>query len=381
MNASETKTIELAKALVARPSITPKDEGCQVLIAERLKKIGFKIHHLPFENVDNLFAIRGDNPPTFAFAGHTDVVPTGPLDKWDSPPFSPTIKNGLLYGRGAADMKGSVAAMVVAFENFLEKHPNHPGSLAIILTSDEEGPAHHGTKRVMEYLKEQGILINYCIVGEPSSLKQLGDNIKIGRRGSMSGKLTILGIQGHIAYPHKAINPIHLAMKPLLELVSTTWDQGNQFFPPTSFQISNISAGTGAGNVIPGHLECDFNLRFSTEQNTEKLQAKILSILNAQDIKYEIEWKISGQPFLAQQGKLLSSTIAVIDKLLKLTPSLTTDGGTSDARFIAPAGGEVIELGPCNSTIHQINECVSLDDLNQLTTVYEAILEKLLLPL
>ncbi len=377
---SDTKTIELAKALIERPSITPKDEGCQTLIAKRLKKLGFTLYSLPFENVENLFAIRGEAAPLFAFAGHTDVVPTGPLNKWKTPPFSPSIENGYLFGRGAADMKGSIAAMVVSIENFLEKHPNHLGSLALILTSDEEGPAHHGTKKVMEYLINQEIYIDYCIVGEPSSQIKLGDNIKIGRRGSMSGYLKVHGLQGHVAYPHKAKNAIHLAMKPLLTLLSKTWDEGNQFFPPTTCQISNINAGTGVCNVIPGHLDCQFNFRFSNEQTSEKLKAEVQAIFNEHELDYSIDWEVSGQPFLAPQGQLLSTTIETIEELQQVKPALTTDGGTSDARFIAAAGGEVIELGPRNATIHQINENVSVAELNQLTNLYEKILEKLMLP-
>lgn len=384
MKQSETNIVALAKALIERASVTPKDEDCQILIAERLKKMGFTIYHLPFENVNNLFAIRLgtreniNNMPIFAFAGHTDVVPPGPLTHWRTPPFSPSIDHGLLYGRGAADMKGSIAAIVCSFENFLKKYPEPNGRLALILTSDEEGPAHHGTKRVMEYLKDQGIFINYCIVGEPSSKKQLGDNIKIGRRGSMSGHLKIHGVQGHIAYPHKATNSIHLAMKPLIALIEQTWDQGNQHFPPTSFQISNILAGTGAGNVIPGVLDCHFNFRFSNEQTAETLQAIVASILDRHSVNYDLVWEISGHPFLAVQGKLLSATTRAIEELLNIKPELTTDGGTSDARFIAPAGGEVIELGPCNHTIHQVNECISIEELNQLSILYEKILENLL---
>lgn len=379
MKLKESKTLSLTKALIERPSITPSDEGCQTLIAERLKKMGFKIYPLPFENVENLFAIRGDSAPIFAFAGHTDVVPTGPIQKWKSPPFTPHIENGFLFGRGAADMKGSVAAFVVAFENFLEKYPNHAGSLAIILTSDEEGPAHHGTQKVMEHLKKQGIFLDYCIVGEPSAEKKLGDTLKIGRRGSMSGKLKVHGIQGHIAYPHKALNPIHLTMKPLLALVQKIWDEGNAFFPPTSFQISNLSAGTGAGNVIPGHLECDFNFRFSNDQTAENLQMIVHGILDEHELNYDIHWEVSGQPFLAPRGALLSATIEAIEETQKIRPNLKTDGGTSDARFIAPMGGEVIELGPCNASIHQINECVGLNELDELTLLYEKILEKLLI--
>lgn len=378
MKESSSKIIELAKALIERPSITPKDEGCQSLIAERLKKIGFQIHSLPFDNVENLFAIRGETGPIFAFAGHTDVVPTGPLQNWKIPPFNPSIESGFLYGRGAADMKGSIAAIIVAFENFIEKHPHFPGRLAIILTSDEEGPAHNGTKKVMEYLKDKGIFLDYCIVGEPSSQIKLGDNIKIGRRGSMTGHLKIHGSQGHVAYPHKAKNAIHLAMQPLLGLINKIWDNGNEYFPPTTFQISNITAGTGAGNVIPGHLECQFNFRFSNEQTAEDLQKEVQAHLDAHDLNYDIHWEISGQPFLTPKGKLLKASIAIIEELQKIKPALTTDGGTSDARFIAPAGGEVIELGPCNTTIHQVNESVSVDDLNQLSKIYQKILETLM---
>jgi len=389
-----TPTIELTQELVQRPSVTPKDEGCQELIAQRLEKLGFTIHHLPFGNTQNLWAIhdpaeqnqyhetnklKKSNLPIFAFAGHTDVVPAGNISGWHTPPFTPTIKDGFLYGRGAADMKGSIAAMVTAYERLLDPANNLPPlpcRLAMLLTSDEEGPAHDGTKKVIEYLINNNIKLDYCIVGEPSTRKTLGDNIKIGRRGSMSGTLKIHGIQSHIAHPNSA-NPIHLALSPLQELITKLWDNGNEHFPPTSFQISNLNAGTGAGNVIPGILECWFNFRFSPEHSPETLQKEVQQIFENAEVQYDLHWDVSGIPFLTSQGKLLNVCQSIIKERFNIDPELSTDGGISDARFIAPMGGEVVEIGPLNSTIHRVNECVSINELNNLSDLYEVIIKRL----
>lgn len=374
---SNTETVRLTQTLIECPSITPNDAGCQDLIAKRLKQIGFTVHDLPFENVSNLWATYGQQSPVFVFAGHSDVVPPGPLEDWLSPPFTPTLKEDFLYGRGTADMKGSLAAMITAMERFLSRNPNFPSSLGLLITSDEEGPAHHGTKRVIEYLKSKNIAFDYCLVGEPSSQTTLGDTIKIGRRGSLSGRLTIRGIQGHIAYPDKALNPIHLAMNSLSALTNRRWDTGNEHFPPTTFQISNIHSGTGAGNVIPGSLECLFNFRFSNEQNPEALQNAVSEILSAQGLQYDLKWELSGQPFLNSQGQLLAACQRAIQTLFKFTPTLSTSGGTSDARFIAPYCKEVLELGPSNATIHQVNERIAIKELNELSYLYEEILTDL----
>lgn len=401
MQQSLSPTIKLAEELVSRPSITPNDEGCQGLVAERLKKLGFKIVPLPFGNTENLWAIHDpffsstnndadkskiNKPqinssqinalPIFAFAGHTDVVPAGDLSAWHFPPFTPTIKDGFLYGRGSADMKGSIAAMVTAFERLLQNSSSLPCRLAMILTSDEEGPAHFGTKKVIEYLVEQGIKLDYCIVGEPSTRKKLGDNLKVGRRGSMSGTLKIRGIQGHIAHPNSS-NPIHHALEPLFKLCTKVWDNGNPHFPPTSFQISNLNSGTGAGNVIPGLLECWFNFRFSPEHSPESLQKEVQSILEKLKLEYELHWDVSGLPFLTSHGKLLAACQKEIKERYKFDPELSTDGGISDARFIATMGGEVIELGPLNATIHRVNECISTTELDELSELYEGIIKKL----
>jgi len=381
--ASESPTLQLAKSLIERPSITPNDAGCQDLIAHRLSAIGFEIYALPFADVQNLWAIRkSQNPqtavPLLAFAGHTDVVPTGNVKDWDTPPFTPSIKDGYLYGRGAADMKGGLAAMITACERFIDSHPNHPGSIAFLITSDEEGPAINGTAKVMEYLKAQGIYLDYCVIGEPSSQKTVGDVLKNGRRGSFHGTLKILGMQGHVAYPHKADNPIHRALLPLAELVNTEWDSGNEYFPATSFQISNIHSGTGATNVIPGTLECHFNFRFNTESPPEILISKIKNIFENHPLKYELETTTSAYPFLTKMGKLVSACIESVEKITQKTPQLATDGGTSDGRFIAPTGTEVIEFGPCNHSIHAINECVRIEDLEMLTLMYEHVLQRIL---
>lgn len=374
-----TETIKLAKALIEKPSITPKDEGCQILIAKRLQALGFNIHTQRFGEVQNLIARYGTSKPLVAFAGHTDVVPVGNLSDWQTPPFTPTVVGEFLYGRGAADMKGGLAAMITATEQFLAKNPKFPGSLAFLITGDEEGPALFGTQKIMEYLSTENIHVDYCVVGEPSSVHQLGDMMKIGRRGSMTGHLVIKGIQGHVAYPHRADNPIHRMLGPLKELSNKIWDQGNDYFPPTSFQISNITGGTGAWNVIPGSMECFFNFRFNTEHSPESLQKNVHGVLETHALNYDLQWHVSGVPFLTQAGKLLQASEAAIRSELGIQPKTSTDGGTSDARFIAGPNTEVIELGPCNATIHAVNERVKIADLNALSRVYEKILENLLL--
>ena len=374
-----TPTLDLARALIARPSVTPDDAGCQALIAERLEPLGFRIHDLRFGEVTNLWARRGTAAPLFVFAGHTAVVPRGPEEAWTSPPFEPTIRDGVLYGRGAADMKGSVAAMVTALERLLRRRPDLPGSIALLLTSDEEGPAVDGTVRVVEWLTERGERIDWCLVGEPSSHARLGDRVRIGRRGSLSGNLRVLGRQGHVAYPDLAENPIHRALPALTELVSETWDEGNAHFPPTSFQISNLQAGTGATNVIPGHCDVAFNFRFGTESTPESLQDRVTTILDRHGLRYRLDWTLSGMPFLTStRGPLVRTVQAVIRELAGIEAELSTGGGTSDGRFIAPTGAEVIELGPVNATIHQIDECVRIEELEQLSALYERIVETLM---
>lgn len=373
-------TLDLAIELISRPSVTPKDEGCQRLLAERLAPLGFKAEHLRFDDVDNLWLRKGTSSPVFCFAGHTDVVPTGPLDAWTSPPFQPEIRDGLLYGRGAADMKGSIAAFTVACENFLQKHPQHQGSIAYLITSDEEGPSINGTVKVVEVLEQRQEKIDWCLVGEPSSSCCVGDVVKNGRRGSLNGILTVIGQQGHVAYPQLADNPIHRAAPALAELVSIEWDKGNEFFPPTSFQISNIKAGTGANNVIPGSIRVEFNFRFSTEQTEAGLRTQVEAIFNQYGFQYDLQWSLSGQPFLTERGALVDAGVQAIQAVNGLNTELSTSGGTSDGRFIAPTGAQVMELGPVNKTIHKINECVSIEDLDALTVIYEKILERLLLP-
>jgi len=379
MNLPLSPTLRLAQALIQCPSVTPHDAGCQPILIQRLKTLGFTIVPCPMGAVDNFWAIRGKTVPIIAFAGHTDVVPPGDLNAWRIPPFSGVIENGYLYGRGAADMKGSLAAMITACERFLTHHPNHVGSIAFLITSDEEGPAIDGTQRLMHDLSEKNIQLDYCIVGEPSSRVTLGDTLKIGRRGSLSGTLIIEGVQGHIAYPMQAVNPIHLSIKPLEALINQTWDNGNTHFSPTSFQISNVHAGVGVGNVIPGSLECRFNFRYSTVQTAESLKQQVCQILNTCAIPYHIHWELPSLPFLTAEGQLLETCAACIQSVLNITPTLSTDGGTSDGRFIAAQGVEVVELGPCNATIHQVNESVNIQSLDQLSTVYESILESLLL--
>jgi len=373
-----SETIDLAKALIARASVTPNDAGCQPLIAERLQAIGFSIESLRFGEVDNLWARRGSARPLFVFAGHTDVVPPGPLADWNSDPFTPSVRDGRLYGRGAADMKSSIAAMVTACEHFIRRHAGHRGSIAFLLTSDEEGPSVDGTVKVIEHLKARDEQIDWCLVGEPTSREYTGDVIKNGRRGSLNGVLRVHGQQGHVAYPQLADNPIHRAAAALAELVAVEWDAGNAHFPPTTFQISNINAGTGAENVIPGELHILFNLRFSTESSPESIQSRVLALLDRHRLDYSIDWKISGLPFITPAGELVDATRRAIHCITGRETELSTSGGTSDGRFIAPTGAQVIELGPLNATIHKTNECVNLADLDTLTNVYERILELLL---
>ena len=376
-------TLTLTKQLVACRSTTPEDAGCQELLIQRLEKLGFSITRLPFGDVKNFWACRNsDNNsssnPLFCFAGHTDVVPTGPLEQWICDPFKATEKGGLLYGRGTADMKGSLAAMITATEAFVQEHPNHVGNIAFLITSDEEGDAVNGTVKVIEWLQKQGKHIDYCLVGEPSSSEELGDVIKIGRRGSLSGTLTINGKQGHVAYPQLADNPIHSASHAIADLCSQEWDQGNAEFPPTSFQISNINAGTGANNVIPGDLKVMFNFRYSTETTEQALRTRVENILDKHKLDYELNWNLSGHPFLTT-GKILTQAVsAAIKDTCNRQTQCSTGGGTSDGRFIAPTGSEVVELGPLNNSIHKVNECVSIADLKQLTQVYKAVLQEIL---
>ena len=371
-------TLELSRALIARPSVTPDDQGCQQMLAQRLEKIGFVIEHLRFDDVDNLWARRGSAEPVFAFAGHTDVVPTGPLADWDSAPFEPEIRDGCLFGRGAADMKGSIAAMVTACERFVAGHADHTGSIAFLITSDEEGPSVNGTIKVIEHLEARNEKIKWCLVGEPSSKDQTGDTIKNGRRGSLCGVLTVRGRQGHVAYPQLADNPIHRATPALHELARIEWDTGNEFFPPTTFQISNINAGTGAENVIPGSVQVLFNLRFSTESTAEALKSQVSAVMERHGLDYDIQWRLSGEPFLTPAGELVDAARHAIHATMAINTELSTSGGTSDGRFIAPTGAQVVELGPVNATIHQTNECVNIAELDRLSAIYEQILEQLL---
>ena len=370
--------IELAQALIQRESVTPEDAGCQALMNERLEKLGFNIESLFFTDTLNTWARKGDASPHFCFAGHTDVVPTGPAKNWQHPPFSALVKDGMLHGRGAANMKGSLAAMVVATERFVAKHPDHKGSISFLITSDEEGPFINGTTRVIDTLEARGEKIDLCLVGEPSSRDVLGDVVKNGRRGSLTGFLTVKGVQGHVAYPHLAQNPIHLAAPALTELSQTEWDQGNEFFPATSFQVSNINGGTGAGNVIPGELKIQFNFRFSTEVTHQQVQQRVVDIVEKHNLNYELNWIVNGLPFLTDHGPLVDATVHAIKQVTGRDTALETTGGTSDGRFIAQTGAKVIELGPRNETIHKVDECVSTDDLIQLADIYEVILEQLL---
>ena len=371
-------TLELAKSLISRVSVTPDDNGCQDLMIDRLEKIGFTIHPLKFGNVDNFWAVHGNNGTLFAFAGHTDVVPAGDNDAWESNPFEPTIKDGMLYGRGAADMKGSLASMVVATENFIEKNPNHNGIIAFLITSDEEGVAIDGTAKVMDFLKDNNQKIDFCLVGEPSSTAILGDVIKNGRRGSLNACLRVKGKQGHIAYPQLADNPIHLVTPALNQLCDEQWDNGNDYFPATSFQISNIHSGDKVTNVIPGEVEVMFNFRYSTETTKEELQKRVNDILDSHKLNFFVEWSHSGYPFLTPNGELVSACVDAIEKIKAIKPQLSTSGGTSDGRFISQEGTQVVELGPNNSTIHQVNESVSVQDLEDLTKIYSQVLTNIL---
>lgn len=371
-------TLDLALDLIRRPSVTPADAGCQELMMRRLRAIGFRTEPLRFGEVDNFWARRGDQCPLFCFAGHTDVVPTGPLGKWTSDPFQPEIRDGLLYGRGAADMKGSLAAMLVACERFVASHPRHLGSIAFLITSDEEGPARDGTLRVVETLEERGEKIDWCLVGEPSSHRQLGDMLKNGRRGSLNGFLTVKGKQGHVAYPHLARNPLHAFAPALAELVATRWDEGNAFFPPTSFQVANLNVGTGADNVIPGELSAQFNFRFSTELSEQLIKRRVEGILGNYGLDYALDWRLSGLPFLTPAGELVAAAQRAVRQVMGIEAQLSTAGGTSDGRFIAPTGAQVVELGPLNASIHQIDERVGVKELELLTGIYYRILVELL---
>lgn len=362
--------IDLAKALIERKSVTPEDAGCQPLMAERLKTLGFEIESMVFEDTTNMWARKGSKAPVFCFAGHTDVVPAGDLSQWHTDPFTAVIHNDMLYGRGAADMKGSLAAMIIATERFVKDYPDHQGSISYLITSDEEGPFINGTTRVIDTLEARQEKIDHCIVGEPSSSHHVGDIVKNGRRGSISGELVIKGKQGHVAYPDHVINPIHLAARALAELSNTTWDNGNDYFPATSFQLTNIHSGTGATNVVPGQLTALFNLRYSTELDDQTIVDRVNEILTRHQLDYDIKWTYNGKPFITEPGVLLDGVVDAIAKVTERTAQLSTSGGTSDGRFIAPTGAEVIELGPCNATIHQVNECVSCDDLIQLVDIY-----------
>ncbi|MCF7504342.1 MULTISPECIES: succinyl-diaminopimelate desuccinylase [Vibrio] len=374
---TDSPTLALAKDLISRQSVTPEDAGCQDLMIERLKALGFEIEVMVFEDTTNFWARRGTEAPLFAFAGHTDVVPAGPVELWDTKPFEPTIVDGFLHGRGAADMKGSLASMVVAVEQFIAKHPDHTGSIGFLITSDEEGPFINGTVRVVEALMARGENIDMCIVGEPSSTEYVGDVVKNGRRGSITGDLTIKGTQGHVAYPHLANNPIHSSLLAINELATTEWDKGNDYFPPTSFQIPNVSAGTGASNVIPGEFNVQFNLRFSTELNNDIIVERITAILDKYDFEYDLKWTFNGDPFLTDAGSLLDAIVDAVGHVNDVKPALLTTGGTSDGRFIARMKGQVVELGPVNATIHKVNECVKVADLEKLTDMYERTLVNL----
>lgn len=374
---NDSLTISLAKDLISRASVTPEDAGCQNLMSDRLAAIGFEIHNLRYDDVDNFWAIRGNSGPILCFAGHTDVVPPGPESNWKTPPFEPTIIDGYLYGRGAADMKGSLAAMVVAVEQFVKENPDHNGRIAFLITSDEEGIAANGTVKVVEWLMQNSLIPDYCLVGEPSSSEQCGDIIKNGRRGSLGCTMRIIGQQGHVAYPQLASNPIHNAAPALAELATHEWDQGNDFFPATSFQISNINAGTGATNVIPGALEVVFNFRFSTEVTDQELKNRTTQILDKHQLNYEMNWHLSGQPFLTAEGELVNAAVKAVKEVTDIDTELSTAGGTSDGRFIATMGTQVVELGPVNATIHKIDECTSVDDLNKLTDIYQKLLKHL----
>lgn len=373
-----SRTLDLTKDLLNRKSVTPEDAGCQDMMANILTPLGFEIEDLTFADTKNIWARRGTEEPLFCFAGHTDVVPSGPEKNWQTPPFEATEKNGYIHGRGAADMKGSLAAMLVATEKFVKANPLHKGSIAFLITSDEEGPFINGTTKVIDTLEARNEKITWCLVGEPSSTNEVGDVVKNGRRGSLTGDLLVKGIQGHVAYPHLARNPIHESTLALAELANTTWDRGNESFPPTSFQISNINGGTGAGNVIPGELKICFNFRFSTEVTDQMLITRATQVLDAHKLDYDIEWTFNGQPFLTDSGELVAATQQAIKHCTGRETLLSTAGGTSDGRFIAPTGAQVIELGPVNATIHKIDECVKIDDLDTLAEIYQDILQRLL---
>ena len=373
-----SKTLELAKELISRRSVTPDDQGCQELLISRLKPLGFRIERMRFGDVDNFYARRGTSGPLLVFAGHTDVVPTGPVEQWHTPPFEPTIKDGMLYGRGAADMKTSLAAFITAIEAFITEHPNHPGSIGLIITSDEEGIAINGTVKIVETLKARNELIDYCIVGEPTSSQVVGDMIKNGRRGSLSGRLTVKGIQGHIAYPDLVKNPIHLVAPAIKDMVETVWDEGNEYFPPTSWQISNMHGGTGATNVVPGEVEILFNFRFSTASTADSLKQRVHAILDKHALDYTLLWELSGKPFLTPKGSLVSAISSAIKQAFGVTPELSTSGGTSDGRFIADIAAQIVEFGPLNATIHKLNECVAVKDIEPLQHAYKLTLESLL---
>ena len=372
-----TPTLDLAIDLLTRRSNTPEDAGCQELMISRLAPLGFKIERMRFDDVDNFYARRGTSGPLLVFAGHTDVVPTGPLEKWHTPPFEPTIKDGMLYARGAADMKTSLAAFITSIEEFIAEHPNHLGSIGLLITSDEEAAAINGTVKVVEVLKARGELIDYCIVGEPTSNKVVGDMIKNGRRGSLSGKLVIKGVQGHIAYPHLVKNPIHMVAPAIKEMVDTVWDNGNEYFPPTSWQISNMNGGTGATNVVPGEVEILFNFRFSTASTEQNLKQRVHAILDKHDLSYDLDWEYS-PPYITPRGNLVEAISSAIETCYGVTPELSTTGGTSDGRFIADICKQVIEFGPLNATIHKLNECVGVADIEPLKETYKMTLTKLL---
>jgi succinyl-diaminopimelate desuccinylase len=376
---SDSPVLTLLKDLISRPSITPNDAGCQPLLIKRLEKLGFNCEVMEFEDTLNLWARRGSEKPLFCFAGHTDVVPTGPEHLWKCPPFEPTVIDGYLYGRGAADMKSGLAAFMIAVEQFIDKHQNHDGSIALLITSDEEGPFINGTTRVIDTLEARNEKIDYCIVGEPSSTDRVGDTIKNGRRGSLTADLTVKGVQGHVAYPHLVQNPIHSCMAAMATLSATQWDKGNEYFPPTSFQITNFNAGTGASNVVPANAHIQCNLRYSTELTAAQIIERFEETLKIDDINYDVKWIYNGSPFITQPGSLTNAVSQAIKDVTGLTTELSTSGGTSDARFIAPTGAQVVEVGPCNKTIHKINECVNIDDLESLVDIYQVTLEKLLL--
>jgi succinyl-diaminopimelate desuccinylase len=370
--------VELAKELIARPSVTPDDAGCLDLITGHLAPLGFHCERFSANGVDNLWARRGNRAPLVCLAGHTDVVPTGPVERWKSHPFTPAIRDGSLYGRGAADMKSSLAAFVEALTGFVAEHPDHGGSIAVLFTSDEEGPAVDGTVRVVQALKARGEMIDYCIVGEPTCVSRLGDMIKNGRRGSLSGKLVVKGVQGHVAYPHLAKNPVHEVAAALAELAQTKWDDGNEYFPPTTWQISNFNAGTGAGNVIPGEAHIRFNFRFSTASTLESLQTRVVGILDRHGVQYDLDWSYDGRPFLTKKGDLLEVVARAIKSVTGVTAGVSTTGGTSDGRFLIDICSQVVEFGPVNATIHKIDECINLQELVELPKIYQLILKELL---